>query len=844
MKSEVFKKLADESYNEKYSNEYVNYLIKDIIYSCKENKCTLEYITNELVRIYGDHLKESWVRKNLTNNYSKNGVNNYINSDDEKRIIKFIHSLSDEIECNLAKTEEELYSELYQYVQNANSMLIDVYACYISLRMLIDSKDKEILLFRTYCMLEERFILKDKYDEKYNLLSGINIFYDDYSFEFIIKERICINILSIMNISTIGQIKTIKKNMIDLIFTFDESFYEMCNVLSKSLNTSLNEMFNEFRNLLNEKEERIIKLRFGYENNKIYTLEEVGALYNITRERIRQIESRTLKKIKCLVNNKKSILTILSDSITLNSKIVSESILDKYTNNIELSFILKVIFQIDKFGKSLYDVNYKCFYNSEYEINELISEILSEMSLCILKDYIKSFTEIQKTIFDKYYKKYSNVYIRKNMFIGDIFSNLIKNNFLTGFSPNSEEDYYKLKQIFINEIGEIDDYPSVRNLSAMLNRDADMILCDRGKVIHVDNINDIPEELCSRIIDYVYESKSSIYYNSIFDKFRNELEECGINNQYLLKGLIDRKIPDDFHTRRDFIMVGENAICPYERIINMIHSFNGVFSLNDLKKDFNGVADYVFFNILYSEKQNGLVFLENKRFVYSNKLNISDKDITNLKKLIDELFHNLNSETISVRKVYARIKLFEDKYDINIKLLNSYFDLFSIIQLLFPNDYYYSRPFISTNPNMSTSNEQFLRNYLVNFDSFTNKDVKNYFTKMNVRGLYSYLMFMESMSDEYVQVDMDKMVKKEIFNISDDDLRNIKKVLNLLLNNYDCIDTKVFKGYSIFPKINYEWNKYLLVGIIRSYLSDFFAVENTANTYHLTDFIIRRYDNE
>lgn len=49
---------------------------------------------------------------------------------------------------------------------------------------------------------------------------------------------------------------------------------------------------------LREREREVICLRFGFVNGKIYTLEEIGEKYNVTRERIRQIEAKALRKIK------------------------------------------------------------------------------------------------------------------------------------------------------------------------------------------------------------------------------------------------------------------------------------------------------------------------------------------------------------------------------------------------------------------------------------------------------------------------------------------------------------------------------------------------------------------
>lgn len=52
------------------------------------------------------------------------------------------------------------------------------------------------------------------------------------------------------------------------------------------------------------KEREVIKYRFGFYNNRIYTLEEVGVFFNVTRERIRQIEAKALRKMRRYSRNK------------------------------------------------------------------------------------------------------------------------------------------------------------------------------------------------------------------------------------------------------------------------------------------------------------------------------------------------------------------------------------------------------------------------------------------------------------------------------------------------------------------------------------------------------------
>ena len=49
---------------------------------------------------------------------------------------------------------------------------------------------------------------------------------------------------------------------------------------------------------LNERERKVVRLRFGLEDGQTHTLEEVGKEFGVTRERIRQIESKTLAKLR------------------------------------------------------------------------------------------------------------------------------------------------------------------------------------------------------------------------------------------------------------------------------------------------------------------------------------------------------------------------------------------------------------------------------------------------------------------------------------------------------------------------------------------------------------------
>ena len=60
----------------------------------------------------------------------------------------------------------------------------------------------------------------------------------------------------------------------------------------------LSEQVMDVVNALSDREQKIIKLRFGLDGDRPHTLEEVGAEFAVTRERIRQIEAKALAKLR------------------------------------------------------------------------------------------------------------------------------------------------------------------------------------------------------------------------------------------------------------------------------------------------------------------------------------------------------------------------------------------------------------------------------------------------------------------------------------------------------------------------------------------------------------------
>ena len=76
--------------------------------------------------------------------------------------------------------------------------------------------------------------------------------------------------------------------------------------LDAAINTNLREATTKILSSLTAREERVLRMRFGIGMNSDHTLEEVGQQFSVTRERIRQIEAKALRKLKASFKIKKT----------------------------------------------------------------------------------------------------------------------------------------------------------------------------------------------------------------------------------------------------------------------------------------------------------------------------------------------------------------------------------------------------------------------------------------------------------------------------------------------------------------------------------------------------------
>ncbi|WP_418519772.1 sigma-70 family RNA polymerase sigma factor [Megasphaera massiliensis] len=101
----------------------------------------------------------------------------------------------------------------------------------------------------------------------------------------------------------LSQIMVLPKNFDDIYHRYENRFSSIETVEDEALRRMCSEHLMEILDILKDKERKVIILRLGLNGNREHTLEEIGQVFNVTRERIRQIEAKALEKLRSYMRN-------------------------------------------------------------------------------------------------------------------------------------------------------------------------------------------------------------------------------------------------------------------------------------------------------------------------------------------------------------------------------------------------------------------------------------------------------------------------------------------------------------------------------------------------------------
>ena len=316
-------------------------LLEIFVTKLKEKKLSLEQIelsdlSMSIIEIYKALTNQSDEELNysLDNNY--NAYKIYLNevvkvpllsAEEERKLLEEYFATKDikikkklvnhnlRLVISIAKTYQNSGLEFLDLIQEGNLGLMDA----------IDHFNPEkTSRLSTYAVLRIRRAISRAIKEKGKTIRIPYYLYDEYNELSLQKKHLEEKFGREVSNKEIAKEMGISENKIDILTATFSTPISLNNQLNAESETDLQSMIKDDAALdpekeaikaqemdmiksllgsLTEKEAEIIKLRFGIDNNRAKTLEEVSKIYNCTQERIRKIESQALRKFRRKIKN-------------------------------------------------------------------------------------------------------------------------------------------------------------------------------------------------------------------------------------------------------------------------------------------------------------------------------------------------------------------------------------------------------------------------------------------------------------------------------------------------------------------------------------------------------------
>jgi hypothetical protein len=224
-----------------------------------------------------------------------------------------------------------------------------------------------------------------------------------------------------------------------------------------------------------------------------------------------------------------------------------------------------------------------------------------------------------------------------------------------------------------------------------------------------------------------------------------------------------------------------------------------------------------------------LGYLENyykNNSVFKRFLGIQNKETFQelLSLETNNLFVSLKTEVVSSHKLYGVMRLKYSGHLTTLGDLNNARDFFSLCELLLSNKFGFSSPFISKDKNRVLSHDQILLDHIYQLESFSFDDVKIFAEKGRFKLNFNVGSLADEIQDKYVRIDLKNFLHIDALSIDQFVLDKLRRELNFVIEAYREIKLSEYKGYTMLPDIGYPWSKYLLEGVIKSFLSDSFSI--------------------
>lgn len=557
----------------------------------------------------------------------------------------------------------------------------------------------------------------------------------------------------------------------------------------------------------NERELRVIN---GRANRK--TLEEVGKEENVTRERIRQIEAKAIRRFGIWQKRQRIMFKIFLEKgkeTGLSSLEIIDCIGD-YGK--EFVYLMKGC----ETEEVRYDKQLDMFVIENVSLTEKIQAYVESLPDAFpekqLREFLKEAEEndypekMVLAVLEDSYKKTGDTYHRFRLTLTTIYGDIMKKYYPEGIHVYDPEEIEHFRRYVVEDYSMDISGKSDHAIGSILSRIG--ILCGRGIYKMRQEKNYISKDLAKRIHDYIEESSSPIFMtNTLFSIFEEDLLVEGIDNKYFLQGILRDLYENEWIFRRDYISKDESYTSVYSSIVGFVRNSRYPVSKEDLNREFPGVTEIVI-NLSVSDPNIINLFGE---YIHSCRLKLSESDIRYLRETVEDFLDS--KEVCHCKEIYEYIDS-----DYPVLLTNNFvqypFSLYSLLEYLFGEQYNFSRPYVARKNATIERALDVLKDIVKESDRMEISEIQA-FAREHKAIVYSIREFIDSCNATHLLISDFEVASIVYIGVTEEMAKDLENRIAMEIN--DTVPIHQLQCIHSLPKINVEWNAWLIYSVLKKW---------------------------
>jgi len=577
----------------------------------------------------------------------------------------------------------------------------------------------------------------------------------------------------------------------------------------------------EIADTLLDREVAVLELR-----SQKHTLEQVGAIFNITRERVRQIEIKAGSKIY----NPLKILKIdeyIRKYLLLEELVSMNSIISNLTEDKKSETIIHY-----------YIANHKAFDNShniviDVELNNFILNTVdsyegSSRSIIFVGELLSKLNEVKKfevtvekldfTMKNLSYKRKNDIYIYKSVKLPQLITHIFKYNLNGQPLELTDENFKNLNTLMEKTFG-ITFENGKRAAIARIRDTKNIVLVGPNTYVYKD-LDYIPQTVIEDIemkINDLLSTMNTTTTTTLFNKYNDIWIGYGINSVLYLYSIIQHHFSTQYQIGRgntlSITRLDAKVENGSEMLANLLRRNNNVLSKNEILKQLHWPS-YKLEQLVGRDSEFILVEIEN------NKYGVRLFSSYNFKQIELEKMHAFAQKFITEEYVYTQDLMFEMEFDNEMsailaeKNIFKLYDFASILKVLMPELRGFHQFLYTLNSRVTVIEDAIYKEYP---NILTRQELLDFIKEKGYSEttLTSIIGDLQDKNYFYPYTTV-KFINSNCLNITESVLRELKVYFENVLNEKDYISAYDLIGFSSLTKISdYPWKPNLLAALAK-----------------------------